>query len=399
MGTTRRELLLSTSALAGASLLPAGAALAQQSSDPLEEEVAAALNVWDFKKIAQQRLSADSWDFITGAAGDEITVRWNREAYDRIRLQPNALVNVAGVDTRTRLFGQEIPFPILVSPSGGHSRSHPDAELATARGAGQAQAIMTVSTLSSKPIEELAQVATQSLWFQLYMIRDRGLTREIVQRAEAAGCKAICITVDTPVIGARNREQRASRRRGRRSGPRTTPPHLTGYKRPQSVEGAIYSSTLDPTITWKEINWVRSFARVPVLIKGVLNPADAQRAVQEGLSGIIVSNHGGRNLDTLPATIDALPRIAEQVEGRFPILIDSGIRRGTDILKAVALGASAVMIGRPTLYGLASAGPEGVSRVIQILRREFEMAMALTGKTSLSEIDRSVLWEQPFSRG
>jgi len=226
MGTTRRELLLSTSALAGASLLPAGEALAQQSSDPLEEEVAAALNVWDFKKIAQQRLSADSWDFITGAAGDEITVRWNREAYDRIRLQPNALVNVAGVDTRTRLFGQEIPFPILVSPSGGHSRSHPDAELATARGAGQAQAIMTVSTLSSKPIEELAQVATQSLWFQLYMIRDRGLTREIVQRAEAAGCKAICITVDTPVIGARNREQRASRRRGRRSGPRTTPPTL-----------------------------------------------------------------------------------------------------------------------------------------------------------------------------
>jgi 4-hydroxymandelate oxidase len=258
---------------------------------------------------------------------------------------------------------------------------------------------MTVGTLSSKPIEELAQVATQSLWFQLYMIRDRGLTRDIVQRAEAAGCKAICITVDTPVIGARNREQRASRRRGRRSGPRTTPPHLTGYKRPQSVEGAIYSSTLDPTITWKEINWVRSFARVPVLIKGVLNPADAQRAVQEGLSGIIVSNHGGRNLDTLPATIDALPRIADQVEGRFPILIDSGIRRGTDILKAIALGANAVMIGRPTLYGLASAGPEGVSRVIQILRREFEMAMALTGKNSLSEIDRSVLWEQPFSRG
>ena len=144
---------------------------------------------------------------------------------------------------------------------------------------------------------------------------------------------------------------------------------------------------------------MRSFAQVPVLIKGVLNPADAQRAVQEGLSGIIVSNHGGRNLDTLPATIDALPRIAEQVEGRFPILIDSGIRRGTDILKAIALGANAVMIGRPTLYGLASAGPEGVSRVIQILRREFEMAMALTGKNSLSEIDRSVLWEQPFSRG
>jgi 4-hydroxymandelate oxidase len=380
-------------------LLQGGETAAQQSSDPLEEEVAAALNVWDFKKIAQQRLSQNSWDFITGAAGDEITVRWNREAYDRIRLQPNALVNVAGVDTRTRLFGQEIPFPILICPSGGHSRCHPDAELATARGASQAEAIMTVGTLSSKPIEELAQVATQSLWFQLYMIRDRGLTREIVQRAEAAGCKAICITVDTPVIGARNREQRASRRRGRPSGPRTTPPHLTGYKRPQSVEGAIFSSTLDPTITWKEINWVRSFAQVPVLIKGVLNPADAQRAVQEGLSGIIVSNHGGRNLDTLPATIDALPRIAEQVEGRFPILIDSGIRRGTDILKAVALGASAVMIGRPTLYGLASAGPEGVSRVIQILRREFEMAMALTGKNSLSEIDRSVLWEQPFSRG
>ncbi len=348
--------------------------------------MAAALNVWDFKKIAQQRLSQASWDFITGAAGDEITMRWNREAYDRIRLEPNVLVDVSGIDTRTRLFGQEIPFPILVSPSGGHSRSHPDGELATARGAGQAQAIMAVSTLSSKPIEELARVATQSLWFQLYMIRDRGLTREIVERAEAAGCKAICITVDTPVTGARNREQRAGRRRRQGSGaPRALPPHLTGYKRPESVEGAIFSTTLDPTITWKEINWVRSFARVPVLIKGVLNPADAQRAVQEGISGIIVSNHGGRNLDTVPATIDALPRIADQVAGRFPILIDSGIRRGTDILKAVALGANAVMIGRPTLYGLASAGPEGVSRVIEILRHELEMAMALTGRTSLSQ--------------
>ena len=166
MPTTRREVLLSTGALAGASLLP-GAEASSQQSDPLEEEVAAALNVWDFKKIAQQRLSQDSWDFITGAAGDEITVRWNREAYDRIRLQPNVLVDVSGVDTRTRLFGQEIPFPILVAPSGGHSRSHSDAELATARGAGQAQAIMVVSTLSSKPIEELARVATQSLWFQL----------------------------------------------------------------------------------------------------------------------------------------------------------------------------------------------------------------------------------------
>jgi 4-hydroxymandelate oxidase len=393
MPTTRREVLLSTGALAGTSLLTGREALSQQ-SDPLEEEVAAALNVWDFKKIAQQRLSQASWDFITGAAGDEITMRWNREAYDRIRLEPNVLVDVSGVDTRTRLFGQEIPFPILVSPSGGHSRSHPDGELATARGAGQAQAIMAVSTLSSKPIEELAQVATQSLWFQLYMIRDRGLTREIVERAEAAGCKAICITVDTPVTGARNREQRAGRRRRQGSGaPRALPPHLTGYKRPESVEGPIFSSTLDPTITWKEINWVRSFARVPVLIKGVLNPADAQRAVQEGISGIIVSNHGGRNLDTVPATIDALPRIADQVAGRFPILIDSGIRRGTDILKAVALGANAVMIGRPTLYGLASAGPEGVSRVIEILRRELEMAMALTGRTTLSQIDRSVLWQ------
>ncbi len=393
MPTTRREVLLSTGALAGTSLLTGREALSQQ-SDPLEEEVAAALNVWDFKKIAQQRLSQASWDFITGAAGDEITMRWNREAYDRIRLEPNVLVDVSGVDTRTRLFGQEIPFPILVSPSGGHSRSHPDGELATARGAGQAQAIMAVSTLSSKPIEELAQVATQSLWFQLYMIRDRGLTREIVERAEAAGCKAICITVDTPVTGARNREQRAGRRRRQGSGaPRALPPHLTGYKRPESVEGPIFSSTLDPTITWKEINWVRSFARVPVLIKGVLNPADAQRAVQEGISGIIVSNHGGRNLDTVPATIDALPRIADQVAGRFPILIDSGIRRGTDILKAVALGANAVMIGRPTLYGLASAGPEGVSRAIEILRRELEMAMALTGRTSLSQVDRSVLWQ------
>lgn len=239
--------------------------------------MAAALNVWDFKKIAQQRLSQDSWDFITGAAGDEITVHWNREAYDRIRLQPNVLVDVSGVDTRTRLFGQKIPCPILVAPSGGHSRSHPDAELATARGAGQVQAIMVVSTLSSSPSRNWPGWPPRASGSNSIMIRDRGLTREIVERAEATGCKAICITVDTPVTGARNREQRAGRRRGQRSGALALPPYLTGYKRPQSVEGAIYSTTLDPTITWKEINWVRSFARVPVLIKGVLNPADAQR--------------------------------------------------------------------------------------------------------------------------
>jgi len=197
----------------------------------------------------------------------------------------------------------------------------------------------------------------------------------LVQRAEGAGCRALCVTVDSPTFGARNRENRAKGELPERELP--------------NLKGKDY---LDPTLTWKDIDWLRGFARTPVLLKGILNPEDATIAVRSGVAGIIVSNHGARNLDTVPATIDALPLVADKVAGRIPVLVDGGIRRGTDVIKAIARGASAVQIGRPYLWGLGVAGAKGVTRVVEVLRKEFELAMALTGRPTIASIDKSVLW-------
>ena len=224
-------------------------------------------------------------------------------------------------------------------------------------------------------IEDIAKAATGPVWFQLYVQRDRGFTRELVQRAEAAGCRALCVTVDSPVFSVRNREDRS-----RAELPPRALPNLKG------------NDYLDPTVTWKDIDWLRGFAKTPVVLKGILNPDDAAIAVKAGVAGIIVSNHGGRNLDTVPATIDALPRVAETVEGQIPVLVDGGIRRGTDVVKALARGATAVQIGRPYLWGLGVAGAAGVTRVVEILRRELEVTMMLVGRPTLASIDKSVLW-------
>ncbi len=245
-------------------------------------------------------------------------------------------------------------------------------------------------------IEDVArEVPGTPLWFQLYVQPDREFTKALVQRAEAAGCQALCLTVDTPVLGARNREARAAfslpAGMTRANLERLSSATASSAHRPP--EGAIYSEVLEPRLTWKDVEWLRSFAKVPVLLKGVLDAEDAKRAVDVGVAGLIVSNHGARNLDTVPATVTALPRVADAVRGRVPILLDGGIRRGTDVLKALALGATAVAIGRPYLFGLAVDGAAGVSRVLQILRTEFEMAMALTGRTTLAAVDRTVLWD------
>jgi 4-hydroxymandelate oxidase len=224
-------------------------------------------------------------------------------------------------------------------------------------------------------VEDIAKAAAGPVWFQLYVQKDRGFTRNLVQAAEDSGCRALCVTVDSPTFGARNREDRAKSELPERELP--------------NLQGKDY---LDPSLTWKDIDWLRSFARRPVLLKGILNPDDAATAVKAGVSGIIVSNHGARNLDTVPATVDALPLVVEKVGGRVPILVDGGIRRGTDVVKALALGANAVQIGRPYLWGLGIAGAAGVTRVVEILRKEFEMAMALLGRPTIASIDRSVLW-------
>ncbi len=396
MTMARRDVLKFVGGLAGAYALPSnpgGGAVFGQSADG-SKIPAGAVNLFDFETLARARMSPMAWEYISGGAGDELTLRWNRESYDRIRLRPRILVDVSRLDTRIKLFGRELPFPILIAPAAYQRLVHPDGEIATAKGAGAAGATMVVSTMATASVEEIAAASARPLWFQLYVQPDRAFTRDLVQRAEAAGCQALVVTVDTPVVGLRNREMRIKFALP----PGMDRPNLRGLKSAASTtshlppEDQIYSAVLDPKLTWKEIEWLRSFARTPVILKGVLNSDDAELAVKSGVSGIIVSNHGSRNLDTLPATIDALPEVAAKVAGRIPVLMDGGIRRGTDVLKAIALGASAVLIGRPYLFGLSVAGAEGVARVVNILRREFEMAMALIGRASVSDIDSSVLW-------
>jgi 4-hydroxymandelate oxidase len=334
-----------------------------------------ALSVFDFEALARDRVSHGAWARISGGAADEITLRWNREAYDRIRLKPRILVDVSHIDTRIQLLGQELPFPILLAPTGAQSFVHSGGDLESARGAGAAHATLVISSSASQRVEDVAKVATGPVWFQLYVQRDRAFTRDLVQRAEDAGCRALCVSVDSPNRGPRNREERAR-----------------GQLPDRPLPNLKDKDYLDPSVTWKDIDWLRSFARTPVLLKGVLDPDDATHAVDAGVAGLIVSNHGARNLDTAPATIDALPYIVEKVQRRVPVLVDGGIRRGTDIVKALALGANAVLIGRPYLYGLAVAGAEGVTRVVEILRHEFELAMALCGRPTIASIDASVLW-------
>ena len=300
-------------------------------------------------------------------------------------------MDVSRLDTRVTLFGQEHAFPILLAPTASHKLMHPEGELATVRGAAAAGVTMVVSSFANTSLEDISAAAKTPLWFQLYAQTDHGFTRELVQRAESAGYRALCLTVDTPIAGARNREARAHVEL-------PTLPNLKGLKQSRGGEGYrpsaldIFSSVLDAALSWKDVDWLQSFAKIPLLVKGVLNPDDADRAVKAGVAGIMVSNHGGRNLDTVPATIDALPLVADKVAGRVPVLVDGGIRRGTDVLKGLALGASAVLIGRPYLYGLGAEGGSGVTKVVNILRREFEMAMVLTGRTNVSSIDRSVIW-------
>jgi 4-hydroxymandelate oxidase len=311
-------------------------------------------------------------------------MRWNIEALTRLRLRPNIMIDVSKIDTRVSLLGRELPHPILVAPTSSHLLAHPDAEIATVRGAGAAHAIMIASTLSNVSVEKILQAAIQPVWFQLYSDEDRGKTKALIQRAEAAGCQALCITVDLPWIYARNREAHIAH-----EVPQLPFPNINFTGGPASTGLKTWGYR---NLKWSDLDWVRGFCKLPIVLKGVLNPKDAELAVQNGAAGIVVSNHGGRGLDTVPATIDALPAIAEKIAGRIPILMDSGIRRGTDVLKALASGATAVLLGRSILYGLGVGGAEGVKHVIEILRAEFEAAMALTGRTSISAIDRSVLW-------
>lgn len=343
----------------------------------------------EFEELASACMSEMAMSYVSGGAADEITMRANIEAWRRIRLKPTVLVDVSEIDTGVELLGQRLQMPILLAPAAFHRLCHPEAEMAAVAGANRAGAAMVLSSFATEAVESVAAAAQQPLWFQLYMV-NREITRQLVERAQAAGCKALCATVDTPVLGARHRESRTQFKLPEDC---KLPNLNLGSVSHRPLRGAIYSELLNPGLTWKDIEWLRSISKLPVLLKGVMSPEDALRAADSGVDGIIVSNHGGRNLDTLPSTCEVLPRIVEKLQGRLPLIVDGGIRRGTDVVKALGLGAKAVMVGRPYLYALAAAGAAGVARVFELLRTELQMAMALTGRTSIKNIDRSVLWE------
>jgi 4-hydroxymandelate oxidase len=352
------------------------------------------LNVSAFEAIARERMEATAYDYFAGAAGDERTLAENRLAFDRIMLRPRVLVDVTRIELQSRMLGQPLAFPVLLAPTALNRLGHPDGELAAARAAGAAGSIMVLSTTASSTIEEVADAASGPLWFQLYVYKDRDVTRDLVRRAEASGYRALVLTVDMPRMGRRERDVR----NGFTLPDGVTLRNLETSGRPDAATWSADSSffeyvhnLLDPSLTWSAIGWLASLTALPILIKGVLSADDAERAVAAGAAGIIVSNHGGRQLDGTIATIDALPEIADRIAGRVPLLLDGGVRRGTDVLKALALGASAVLIGRPYLWGLAAAGEAGVTRVLDIFREELELAMALAGCPTLDAIDRSLV--------
>jgi 4-hydroxymandelate oxidase len=337
-----------------------------------------------YEERARGLMSVPAWEYYDQGCADDVTVRWNREALQRLRLESRVMVDVERIDTSTSLFGRTLAHPILLAPAAAHMLVHPEGEVATARGAGAAAAIMVLSTNANCRVEAVAAAATQPLWFQLYVNRDRAIARDLIQRVESAGCAALCVTVDQPVIYARDRVSRHA------DALRALPlPNI-----PTPIAGGLTQTSASRTrsLTWKDLEWFRSVTKLPVVLKGVMHPDDAEQAVQAGADAIIVSNHGGRALDGVAATIDALPRVADRVARRMPVLMDGGIRRGGDVLKALARGADAVLIGRPYLYGLAVNGSDGVQHIVEILRREFETAMALTGRTTIAQIDRTVLW-------
>jgi 4-hydroxymandelate oxidase len=347
----------------------------------------------DYEPRARQVLPHMIFEYIAGGAGDEITMRANREAFDRIRVRPRVLVDVSQIDTRVALFGQEMCAPILLAPCAYMKMFDPDGEREAVRGANAAGITLVASTAASTSFEDMAAVAERPLWFQLYTSSDRDFTRRLLERVQAAGCSVVCVTVDAPVRGLRDRDSRCEFRLPagieRPNFRDLNPQACTGNAR---AEGrSIYSPNLDPRITWKEMEWIKSFVRVPVILKGILSGEDARRAVNAGMDGIVVSNHGARTIDTVPASMDALPEVVDAVEGRVPVLLDSGVRRGTDVVKAIACGAAAVLVGRPFLYGLALEGAEGVRKVAETLIRETEMVMAVCGRTRVSEIDGSIL--------
>ena len=337
------------------------------------------LSVEAFEAEAERRLPKVAWDYYRSGAWGESTVRENLEAWKRLWLRPRCMVDVSHRDTSVEVLGERWPAPLVVAPTALHRMAHDEGEVATARGAGACGLPMVLSSLSTCTIEQVAAATRAPLWMQIYISQDRGFTRALAQRAEAAGCRALMVTVDTPVWGVRERDIHNAFRvpDGLRMANLERPGQPTGHS--GRGIGQSLGWTIDASLTWSDLEMLRSAVKLPVLVKGVLRGDDAARAIEHGAAGVVVSNHGGRQLDGAVASATALPEVVQAVAGRVPVLVDGGIRRGIDILRALALGASAVQVGRPVLWGLAAGGAEGVERVLRLLMEECSIAMALAG--------------------
>ncbi|KAH6773514.1 Aldolase-type TIM barrel family protein [Perilla frutescens var. hirtella] len=348
-------------------------------------------NVMEFEPIAREQLPKMVYDYYASGAEDQWTLQENRNAFSRILFRPRILVDVSQIDTSTTILGYKISMPIMVAPTAMQKMAHPEGELATARAASAAGTIMTLSSWSTSSVEEVASTGPGIRFFQLYVLKDRNVVQQLVRRAEEAGFKAIALTVDTPRLGRRESDIKNRF---------ALPPHLTlknfeGLnlgtieKTNDSGLATYVADQIDRSLNWKDVKWLQTITKLPILVKGVLTAEDASLAVEAGVGGIIVSNHGARQLDYVPATIMALEEVMKATRGRVPVFIDGGIRRGTDVFKALALGASGVFIGRPVVFGLAAAGEAGVRKVVEMLHDEFELTMALSGCRSVKEITRA----------
>jgi 4-hydroxymandelate oxidase len=352
------------------------------------------INLRDYEQSAKERMTAMAFGYYASGAKDEITVAANQQAYNEIFLRYRVLRGVGTRDTATTVLGQDVALPILVAPCAFNRLAHPLGELATARGAKAAGTIYVMSTMSNISMEDVAKDSHGARWFQLYIYKDRGVTKSLVERAEAAGYTALVLTVDAPLLGHREADVRnhfhlpdgliAANLRDPKLG---EIPQVAGA----SGIADYFANLLDDNLTWRDVEWLRSLTRLPIVIKGIDRGDDAQHAIDTGAAAIICSNHGGRQLDTARPTIHALPEVIDAVDGRVEVMVDGGVRRGTDVLKALAFGARAVLLGRPVLWGLAVDGEAGVRRVLKLLHAEFDQAMGLCGCRNVGEITRDLI--------
>lgn len=345
------------------------------------------LNIAEYEAIAREQLPRMVYDYYAGGSWDERTLEDNVRAFDHLAIFYRVLRDVAERTTATTVLGREIAAPIVIAPTAFQCMAHPDGELATARAASAFGTIMIASSLSTKPIEAIVEASTTPVWFQLYVYRDREATAALIARAEDAGATAIVLTVDAQVWCLRERDARngfalpAGLEMSNLLADQSAMPDAEG-----SALGAYVAQMFDPALSWADIAWLRECTSLPIVLKGIVHPDDARLAVEHGVEGIFVSNHGGRQIDTSPAAIDALPEVVEAAGGRTEVMIDGGVRRGSDVVKAVALGARAVGVGRPILWGLAANGQAGVEDVLGMLRRDFDAVMALCGATEPAQL-------------